>query len=263
MQTAAAPLRPLEGVRILITRPKAEGEFFAKKLRALGAITFELPTIEIIPPEHTDPLDQSIRTLSNYDWIVFTSRQGVQSFGEQMVAVGESITGLSKLKVAAIGASTAAALGEFGKHPDYVPEEFLSERIITGLGDVNGKRILLPRADVASRVLPEKLRELGAKVDEVVAYRTVTPKDLSFDQVRAILAQGIDIVTFTSPSTVRNLAKVTGISLRALLKHVKVACIGPVTADAAKSLGIHVDILASNHTLDDLVEAIADEIRTV
>jgi uroporphyrinogen III methyltransferase/synthase len=168
------------------------------------------------------------------------------------------------VQVAAIGPSTAAALKTLGKEPDYVPKEFLSERIVSGLGDLNGKRILLPRADIASRALPDRLREQGAHVDEVVAYRTVVPEDSSLARLQEILNHGLDVVTFTSPSTVRNLAHVAQVGdLGIMLSGVKVACIGPVTAEEAKSFGVHVDIVASNHTIEDLVEAIVNEIGTV
>jgi uroporphyrinogen III methyltransferase/synthase len=262
MQTA--PLKSLAGVRILVTRSKTENQTLSGKLRALGAITVELPTIAVVPPENTGPLDGSIRMLSKYDWVIFTSRIGVQFFAERMAAVEQSADRLREVKVAAIGPATAAALESLGKRPDYVPEEFLSEQIAYGLGDLKGKRILLPRANIASKNLPEQLRKQGAIVEEVVAYRTVAPEDLSLNRLQLILKQGVDVVTFTSPSTVRNLAHLANADgLGALLKGVKVACIGPVTADAAKELGVHVNMIASNHTIDDLVEAIVNEIRAV
>ena len=261
MQTA--PLTSLVGVRVLITRSKTENQILAEKLQSLGATTMELPTITIIPPESMEPLDRSIKSLSNYDWLVFTSQHGVKFFADRMTALGEPIERLDQVKVAAVGPGTAAALQKLGKEPDYVPEQFLTEQIVYGLGNVNGKRIQLPRADIASRVLPERLREQGASVDEVVAYRTIVPEDLSMDRLLLVLKQGVDIATFTSPSTVRNLAQLADGALGVLLTDVKVACIGPVTAEAAKSLGVHVDIVASNHTIDDLVEAIVNEIRTV
>jgi len=259
-----APLKSLAGVRILITRSEAENQALAEKLRALGAVTVQLPTIAFAPPEDMGPIDRSIKMLSNYDWLVFTSRNGVRFFSERMAAVGEPAGRLREVKVAAIGSATAAALESLGRSPDLVPQEFLSEEIVYGLGEVEGKRILLPRADIASRRLPEQLRKQGASVEEVVAYRTVVPEDLSLDRLLLVLKQGVDVVAFTSPSTVQNLAHVANADgLGALLKGVKVACIGPVTADAAKALGVHVSIVASNHTIGDLVEAIVNEIRTV
>jgi len=253
--------KSLAGVRILITRSKAENENLAKKLEELGAVTAELPTIAFVPPENLGPLDQSIEMLSEYDWLIFTSRNGVRFFSERMAALGEPADKLREVRVAAIGPATAAALEHLGRKPDYVPDEFLSEKIVYGLGNMKGKRVLLPRPDIASRSLPEELRRQGASVEEVVAYRTVVPEDLSLDSLLLTLKQGVDLVTFTSPSTVRNLAHLADqVGLGALLKDVKVACIGPVTAAEATALGVHVNIVASNHTIDGLVERIVNEI---
>lgn len=259
-----APLQALAGIKILITRPGTENEPLSKRLRELGAHTIELPTIKILPPENTESLDRAIGNLSEYDWLVFTSVRGVEFFSERMAAAGKLANGFSGVKVAAVGPATAGALERLGRKPDYVPSEFLSEQISIGIGDVNGKRFLLPRAEIASKALPEALRNRGAIVDEVVAYRTVIPDGLSQERCRSILKEGVDVAAFTSPSTVRNLARIVGSSgLEAILNGVKVACIGPVTAEAARELGIHVDIVAPNHTIDDLVEAIVNEIRTV
>ena len=260
----SAPLQSLSGMRVLITRPKGGSESLSEKLRSLGAETVELPTIEIIAPRSTEALDHSIRNLSNYDWVIFTSVNGVRFFLERMRHLRVTSDLLQRVKIAAIGSATAASLEKSARRPDFVPEEFLSEKIVYGLGDVKGKRILLPRADIASRTLPRNLIGEGAIVEEVVAYETVIPKDLSLDRLQSILERGVNLVTFTSPSTVRNLANVTSsIGLGALIKGIKVACIGPVTAEAARGLGVHVDIVASNHSIDDLVEAIVNEIRSV
>ena len=261
MQTS---LKTLEGVKILITRPEKQNVLLSAKLRNLGATTIELPTITILPPNNTDPLDKSIRSISQYDWVIFTSVHGVRFFSQRLKSLGEPSDKLKQVRVAAIGPATAAALERLGKEADYVPTQYLSEKIAVGLGDVEGKRILLPRADIASKKLPELLRQRGAEVEEVVAYRTIIPEGLSADRLKSVLNQGIDVVTFTSPSTVRNLAQIVGANeLTVLLKGVKVACIGPVTAEATKELGIHVDIVARTHTIDNLVEAIKNDIRTV
>lgn len=261
MQTS---MKVLEGVKILITRPEKQNIHLSAKLRNLGATTIELPTITILPPNNTDPLDRSILDILQYDWVIFTSFHGVQSFSQRLKALREPSDKLKQVKVAAIGPATAAALEHLGKEADYVPTQYLSEKIAVGLGDVDGKRILLPRADIASKKLPELLRQRGAKVEEVVAYRTIIPEGLSADRLKSVLNQGIDVVTFTSPSTVRNLAQIVGANeLTVLLKGVKVACIGPVTAEATKELGVHVDIVARTHTIDNLVEAIKNEVRTV
>jgi uroporphyrinogen III methyltransferase/synthase len=260
----SAPLQTLVGIRILVTRPRNENRSFSEKLRGLGATVVELPTIEIVPPKDTTMLDQSIKHLSSYDWIAFTSSNGARFFMERMTQLGESTNTLRQVKIAAIGPATASVLERLAKKPDYMPDEFLSEKIAHGLGDVKGKRILLPRADIASRKLPTILRSNGATVEEVVAYETIVPNDLSLDQLQSILKEGVDLVTFTSPSTIRGLTHILGrVPLATLMKGAKVACIGPVTAEAARELGVHVDIVAHNHTVDGLVEAIVNEIRTV
>ena len=258
MQTS---LKTLEGVKILITRPEKQNIPLSAKLRNLGATTIELPTITILPPNNTDPLDKSILGILRYDWVIFTSVHGVHFFVERMQALNVPRDLLENVRVAAIGPSTASALEHAIKIPDYVPKQYLSEKILEGLGDVNGKRVLLPRADIAAKTLPAALRARGALVDELTAYRTIVPPELTSERLNAILASGLDLVTFTSPSTVRNLAEVLGRrELESFLRKVKVACIGPVTEKAANELGIAVDIVAKAHTIDALVEAIVDEI---
>ena len=178
-----------------------------------------------------------------------------------MKAFNVSFKVLDRVEVAAIGPATSQELERFGKIPSYVPEEYLSKQVAQGLGDVRGKRILLPRADIASKKLPSLLRQRGALVDEVVAYRTVIPDELTSVRLRSLLDAGVDLITFTSPSTVRNFVQALGASeLQSRLKDVKIACIGPVTVEAAEELGVHVDIVALNHTIDGLVEAIENEI---
>jgi uroporphyrinogen-III synthase len=259
-----ASLKPLSGMRVLITRPESEAPSLAEKLRELGAKALVLPTIQILPPESSGELDRAIRGVGEYDWVVFTSVNGVRFFHERAKTLNVSFDRLTKVRVAAIGPATADALERLGRKPDHVPEEYLSEEIALGLGDVRGKRILLPRADIASKKLPSLLTQRGAFVDEVVAYRTVIPDDLTPNRLKEIFAEGVDVITFTSPSTVRNFAQAVGAKeLERFLKPVKVACIGPVTVEAAKELGVRVDVVALNHTIDGLVEAIENENRTV
>ncbi len=260
----ATSLRPLSGVRILVTRPIQQSQNLSEKLRRLGASPVELPTIEIAPIENTDSLDHALRRLGEYYWVIFTRVHGVDSVLKRMSELRIEHKALQKVKVATIGPATASALDQAGRKPDYTPAEYLSEKIAQGLGEVNGKRILLLRANIASKKLPALLGERGALVDDVVAYRTIIPRDLTPERLRSIFDEGVDLVTFTSPSTVRNLAQVLGGGeLERYLRNVKVACIGPVTVEAVKEMGIRVDIAARNHTADSLVEAIVNEIRTV
>jgi uroporphyrinogen III methyltransferase/synthase len=253
-------LKPLSGMRIVVTRPKSQAGALSEKLRSLGAVAVELPIIAIAPPNDFAQLDALIRRLNEFDWVVFTSVHGVEYFLNRMSATGISIDLLKSRKVAAIGPATASALTEAGKIPDYVPTEFLSQRIADGMGDLNGKRILLPRADIASEALPLILREKGAVADEVAAYRTIPPAELTAGRVRSIFEERVDLITFTSPSTIRYLSRVLGENeLPDVLRSTKVACIGPVTAEAANELGVTVDLVANTHTIDALVEAIVND----
>lgn len=261
METTA--VSPLSGLRVLVTRPAEEASILKAELLALGAIPIELPTIEIAPPESYTQLDNAIRELDSYDWIIFTSVHGVQFFLSRLQALGCKTSILQPVKIAAVGPSTAATLQTVGRKPDFIPEDYLTEKIASGLGDVREKRILLPRTDIASKKLPELLRTLGARVDEVTAYRTITPANLSNEKLTAILAEGIDLIVFTSPSTARNLARTLVAGDFAKLKKCKVACIGPVTAEAARELGFQVEIVAKNHTINSLVEEIVNENRNL
>jgi uroporphyrinogen-III synthase len=259
MQTTTQ--KPLSGLRILVTRPAEQAQALSDRLSQLGAATIEIPTIKIVSTEDSEAFDKAVRGVALYDWVIFTSVHGVHFFTERMRALKVSRELFENVRVAAIGPSTATALKLAIKKPDYVPKQYLSGKILEGLGDVNGRRVLLPRADIASKTLPAALRAQGALVDELAVYRTVVPPELTSERLNSILAGGLDLVTFTSPSTVRNLAEVLSQrKLGSFLRQVKVACIGPVTEKAANELGIAVDIVAKAHTIDALVEAIVDEI---
>ena len=260
----AASTKPLTEVKIMITRPREQSRELSERLRALGGTVIELPTIEILPPADSVPLDKAAQNLRNYDWIIFTSVHGVKSFLARLKSLNISVKNLDAGKVAAIGPITAAALKAASVEPRCVPDEYLSERIVECIGDVRGKRILLPRADIASKVLPTKLRGNGAIVDEVVAYRTVVPQDVTLERVKSLFENGVDLVTFTSPSTIRNLVRVVGKKgLVGYLRNVKVACIGPVTVEAVRELGVEVQIMSNKHTVNGLIEAIVNEIGTL
>jgi len=260
----AGQAKPLLGKRVVITRPLQQAAAFSKRLRELGAIPVEFPTIEIVPVKNTDELDRAIRSLNDYDWVIFTSACGVRFFLEHMAGMRVRDETWKELKVAAIGPATAAALEKGGKKADYVPTEYLSEEIAVGLGDMRGRRVLLPRADIASQKLPALLRDRGALVDDIIAYRTMIPRHLTLESLKSILAEGVDLIVFTSPSAVRNLAQITGHdALASFLRDIKVACIGPVTADAVEELGIDVHVVAKTHTIDGVVEAVVDEIGAI
>jgi len=251
---------PLSGMRVIVTRSVDQATILSKKLRNLGATTIEIPMIEILPPSDTGQIDNSIQNLSKYDWVIFTSVHGVEFFLQRMAILQTPISCLNYVKIAAIGPATSAAIQSIGRNPDYVPSEFLSASIVAGLDGLQGKRVLLPRADIASKKLPMQLRDKGASVDEVVAYQTVIPRELNCDRLRMVLESGVDMVIFTSPSTVRNFANALGyVNVRKDLSNATIACIGPVTAEAAKQLGMDVSVIANPHTIDALVEAIISD----
>jgi len=254
--------RPLFGQRVLVTRTRQQASALSRRLRALGAAVIELPTIRIAPPDDWAPLDHAISDLPTYDWLVFTSVNGVGHFWARLVQAGLDARALHSVRLAAIGPATAAALKARGLWADCVPDKYVAEAVAAGLGDVGGLRILLPRADIARLALADLLREGGAEVVEVVAYRTLRPQ-IAADELRQLLAR-VTVATFTSSSTVRNLAAMArdaGLDLSQQLGDVTVACIGPITAETAREMGIPVQIVAKEYTIGGLVEALVNHIQ--
>ena len=250
--------RPLFGRRVLVTRARSQASRLTAALEELGAEVREVPAIRIAPP--TDgyaAIDAAIGTLMDYQWLVFTSANGVSAFFARLAAAGKDARALGYAQVAAIGTATAAKLREYGIRADVVPEEFRAEGVVAAL---KGKlpphaRVLLPRAEQAREVLPDGLRALGATVDVAPVYRTEAAA-ADGEALAADLAAGAyDYVTFTSSSTVRNLAKILGGS--APLAHTRAACIGPVTAETARELGIEPALVAEEYTIAGLTRAIA------
>jgi uroporphyrinogen III methyltransferase/synthase len=250
--------KPLFGRGIVITRPEAQAEGLAELLRAQGARVIPFPVIRIAPPESWDPFDQAIDRLETYHWIVFTSANGVSSFFRRLRERGRDIRDLKGIRIATIGPATAAAVGALGIRVDLVPEEFISEGVVRAFAGENlrGCRILLPRAEEARDVIPEGLAEMGAKVDVVTAYRTLR-SDRDASGILPLLDGGkVDVITFTSPSTVTHFLGIMGPDFR-LPSKVRIACIGPVTAAAARNAGLTVDILQERYTIPGLVDALA------
>jgi uroporphyrinogen III methyltransferase/synthase len=250
--------KPLLGLRVLVTRTRRQASKLSSLLKELGAIVVEVPTIEIAPPSDWDQMDRAIDRLGNYDWIIFTSENGVRIFGSRLWERGKDARALNGVKVAAIGASTAQALRELGLRADRVPDEFVAEALAGAFKEeeVRGSRFLLIRAEKAREVLPDALREMGGEVEVVAAYRTRTP-DGSSHRLGSALQEGIDLVTFTSSSTVVNFAEMSGAEdLPRLLEGVTVACIGPVTANTVRRYGVEPQIVAETYTVQGLVHAI-------
>jgi uroporphyrinogen III methyltransferase/synthase len=254
--------RPLFGQRVLVTRTRQQASALSARLRALGAEAIELPTISISPPDDRTPLDRAIAEVSHYDWIIFTSVNGVGQFWEQLACAGLDARALYGVQLAAIGPATAARLGEYGLRADYMPDEYVAEAIAAGLGDVRGQRVLLPRADIARPALADLLRQNGATIVEVAAYRTLRPR-MDADKLSRLLAR-VTVATFTSSSTVSNLAAMAqdaGLELPQALAQATIACIGPITAATARELGLQVTVVAKAYTIEGLVEALLGHLR--
>ena len=248
--------RPLFGKRVVVTRARAQASDLSEALEGLGAEVLQFPTIRITVPADAEPLRRAVRCVEEYDWLVFTSVNGVGHFWEALSDAGRDTRALGATRVCAIGPATAEALRTRGVAPDLVPDRYVAEAVVDALvrDGVEGRRVLLARADIARDVLPQGLRAAGAEVDDVVAYRTVVDGDGS-DQLRGELGRGgVDLVTFTASSTVRSFVDYVGRELGGA----KVASIGPITSQTARDLGLPVHVEADEFTIDGLVRAISD-----
>lgn len=253
--------KPLFGKKIIVTRSREQASLLSQAIERLGGEPVEFPTISITEPEDYASMDRAIANISSYDWLIFTSVNGVTFFFNRLRTLNYDIRDLAGIRICAIGPQTAKALQSMTLKIDYVPGEYQAEEIIKGLqGKITpGTRILLPRADIARKVLPESLSDFGATVDEVIAYRTVTGSG-NTPLIRQMLEQGeIDLITFTSSSTVRNfLAMLNTSNPASLLGRARVACIGPITARTAIEMGLTVDIQAKEYTINGLLQAIME-----
>ena len=257
---AARLLRPLAGRRVLITRPRHQAADFADALRALGADPVIVPMIRIVPPDDERPLVQACADAASFDWIVFTSANGVEAMLSRLPGPGR---GLGDARIVAVGPATAARLSHHGIRTDVIPTQHradaAAEELIRSY-DLDGARILLPRASLATPELPDALRDAGAAVTDVVAYRTMAATDTGDTDLAGMLARGeLQVVTFTSPSAVRTFVTLLGGPDRAgkLLAGVAVASIGPVTTGALEESGLRADIVPATATVPALAEAIA------
>jgi uroporphyrinogen III methyltransferase / synthase len=246
----------LFGKRVLITRPAHQGEAFARDLYARGVEPVLAPTISIGPPDDPRPAHRAIDELARYAWIVFTSRNGVDAFFDRLAALDTDARYLARAKVAAIGSKTAERLAHFGVRADLVPATFVSEEIGRALIETahRGDRVLLYRAQEARDVLPQMLEDAGLVPTAVAAYKTVFAEGDGFAERVA----GADVLTFTSASTVRGFAALLGGHAAAVeaARGKAVACIGPITSDAAEEIGLHVDVIANVFTADGLLDAL-------
>lgn len=253
--------KPLFGKRILVTRSRAQASDLSDRIRELGGEPLEFPVIRIEDPESWNDLDAALDRLGQYAYVILTSPNGVEKFMHRLLVVGKDARSLAGIRVITVGPQTAEALAARGINPDLVPAEFRGGSIIEALrAELKpGQRVLLARADIADDTLPEGLKELGAMVDDCVAYRTVLEKR-DAAELREMLSHGaVHYATFASSSTVKNLLEVLGAEGVSLLKKTTVACIGPVTAKTAREAGLEVAVLAREATIESLVQAIVED----
>ncbi len=239
----------------MITRAREQARELAARLAGLGAEVIELPLIEIRPASDYGPLDDAIRRIETYDWVIFTSANGVRFFLERLAACGSNVDQV-RARICAIGPATRSAAEDAGFRVDLMPGAYVAEGLVAAFGKeaLEGKSILLPRAAVARDVVPEELRRRGARVDVVEAYRTSIPEEAPALVRKVFAGSGKpDWITFTSSSTVTNFA---AIAARDALEGVRVASIGPVTTATAAKHGILVAVEASEYTTEGVVEAI-------
>lgn len=238
--------RPLFGKRIIVTRSREQASVLSEKLEELGAEVIEFPVIKTVPIpdfEFTDPV---------YDWIIFTSANGVRHFISGLKSRGLDVRAMGSAKLAAIGPATASTLEDFGLKVDYIPSEYVAEAIVRDFPEpVSNKKILIPRAKEARETLPDMLRERGAEVYVTTVYETIA-EDSDAAPVKEMIDSGrIDAVTFTSSSTVKNFVNLTGLSN--LPEAITIACIGPITAQTARGLGLNPSVVAEEYTVEGLV----------
>ena len=244
----------LEARRIVVTRCAAQSAELCELLEAAGARPILVPTIAIAPPASFEPLDGALRSADDYDWLVFTSANGARSVLQRAAELGLDLGRVPNLRLAAVGPATRAVLSDAGLSVASMPSEHRGDQIPECLGDVGGMRILLPRSDLADDSLPALLRERGAEVDALAAYRTTT-QALTETSLEA-LDEGVDAITFTSPSTIRGLVEGLGVAHAHIIEQAVVATIGPVTSAAARALNVRVDVEARESSAQGLVEAL-------
>ena len=241
--------------RVLVTRSHLQADEFADKLRSAGFEPIYFPVIEIKPIENNVALERALSKLNCYEWVVFTSVNAVEVvFDRFSHSLGEE---QGTVKFAAIGPKTAEALKARGVNPDFIPQEYVAEAILPGLGDLLGKWVLLPRAEIARKALPEAIFNAGGVPHEISVYKTLLAQPSR--EGLAALHSGVDVITLTSPSTVQNFIAITqqnGLNPLKLPNNPLFACIGPITEQAAKELGLPNIVVAKEYTTDGLLEAL-------
>ncbi len=258
------PALPLAGRRVLVTRAVHQAGKLSDGLRAVGAIPVEVPVLEIAAPGSFGPLDEAIRRIDQYDWVIFTSANTVRALSKRGAEIGVSVRPQASVKVAAVGEATAAAAREAGWEVTLVPESYVAESLVTHAGGTvgAGNRVLLARAAVARDVIPDALRAAGATVDVVDAYRNVMPEGAS-ERVRNALTAGLDAATFTSSSSVEHLAdaaKAAGVVFP--FEGVPAVSIGPITSQTLRGMGWEPAAEAEPHDVPGLIAAVVRVLST-
>lgn len=252
--------KPLFGTRVLVTRARSQASELSERISELGGEAYEFPLIKMVPPKEQERLDEALHRLDRFDWVIFTSVNGVNHFFKRMRELGVDIRTM-RGRLAAVGPKTAEALEERGLLVSVLPGEYHAEGLLDCLKSElkPGQSVLLPRADIAREILPRELRALGLHVTEVDTYQTVMDADNKQEIVAMLAEKAIHIITFTSSSTVKNFVQaLAGCDLQTLLDGVRIACIGPITAQTARDWGLPVHIVAAESHIQGLVEAIIE-----
>ena len=257
--------RPLFGKRVLVTRARNQAAALSLLLEQVGGEPIECPTIEIVPPQSWDAVDNAIAHLQEYQWLVLTSVNGVQGFMTRLRALGYDSRVLHGLRVCCIGPRTAQELEQFGIQADLIPTVYQAEGLIDAMkaAGVEKQRVLIPRAEQAREILPDELVASGAQVNVVTVYRTV-PAQAEVQKIKIQLSKGeIHILTFASSSTVRNFCCLFESieELKRLTQGISIACIGPITAKTVEECGLHVDVVAKENTIPSLVETLVQHVK--
>lgn len=256
-------VKPLFGRRILVTRPREQATEMSELIESLGGEPIEAPFIRIVPPLEYEELDAACAAIKDFDWLVFSSANAVEAFMQRLLASPLDLRALSRTRLCAVGPATTERLSRYGLKVDLSPAEYRAEAIVEAFAtstSVAGLSVLIPRADIGREIIGDELRRQGAKVTEVVAYRTVVvdpEREGEPDVYRMLLEKQLDVVTFASASSVRSFVRAFGQDQAAdLLRPVAVAAIGPVTAQAAAQYGIHTTIMPAQYTVPAMVDAI-------
>ncbi len=254
--------KPLINKKIVVTRARSQASDLSSRIKALGGEPLEFPSIKIVPPDDSyEHLDNSLAKISSYDWLIFTSINGVEKFFDRYFSHDRDIRELGNIKICAIGPKTKEGIEQMGIKVDVIPSEYRAEAVLEAMKPKvkKGEKILIPRAKIAREILPKSLAEMGLEVDVAPAYMTVRETENAETLRKALENQEIDAITFTSSSTVENFVQILGADdYVSLLENVFIACIGPITADTCKKLGIKVDKIAREYTIPGLTETLLE-----